>query len=100
MFLYYEKFLLFYKLYFNEFFRGQTYRPAAGWWVFGLQVVAAGSLLAVFLLWSSQALPWVAMQQQYLMRIGAFALVLIASFAIYFGACWAAGLNIKALLKR
>lgn len=80
--------------------RSKAYQPAAGWWVFGLQVVAASSLLAVFLLWSSQAVPWVTMQDQFLKRLGLFALVLLASAALYFGACWASGLKVKALLKR
>jgi putative peptidoglycan lipid II flippase len=80
--------------------RSKTYRPSAGWWVFGLQVVAASSLLAVFLMWSSQAVPWVAMQDQFIKRLGLFALVLLTSAALYFGACWAAGLKISALLKR
>ena len=80
--------------------RSKTYAPSTGWAVFGMQVIAASSLLAVFLLWSAQAVPWVAMQDQSLKRIGLLGGVLIASGAIYFGACWASGLKIKALLKR
>ncbi len=80
--------------------RSKIYAPSAGWGVFALQVIAASSLLAVFLLWSAQAVDWVAMQSTFLKRIGLLASVLIASGAIYFGACWAAGLNIRALLRR
>jgi putative peptidoglycan lipid II flippase len=76
------------------------YAPAKGWGVFALQVIAASSLLAVLLLWSAQAVPWVEMQAEFLKRIGLFAVVLIASGALYLGACWAAGMPIKALLKR
>ncbi len=80
--------------------RSKTYEPSPGWGLLVIQVLAASSLLAVFLLWSAQAVDWVAMQSIYMQRIGLLAGVLIASGAIYFGACWAAGVKIRALLKR
>jgi putative peptidoglycan lipid II flippase len=80
--------------------KAKIYQPTTGWGVFALQVIAASSLLAVFLLWSAQSVDWVAMQSSVFMRIGLLALVLSASGAIYFGACWAAGLKLRALLKR
>ncbi len=80
--------------------RSKTYVPSRGWGILAMQVIAASSLLAVFLLWCAQAVPWVALQEQSLKRIGLLAGVLFASSAIYFGACWAGGVNIKALLKR
>ncbi len=80
--------------------RSKIYAPSKGWLVFGMQVIAASSLLAVFLLWSAQAVDWVAMQSTVFQRVGLLAAVLFASTAIYFGACWAAGLKIGALLKR
>jgi putative peptidoglycan lipid II flippase len=78
----------------------KTYVPVKGWGLFAIQVLAASSLLAVFLLWSAQAVDWVAMQSVYMQRIGLLAVILVASAAIYFGACWAAGLKIRVLLKR
>jgi putative peptidoglycan lipid II flippase len=80
--------------------RSKTYVPVKGWGVFALQVIAASCLLAVFLLWSAQAVDWIAMQSVFFQRIGLLASVLVASAALYFGACWAAGLNIRVLLKR
>ena len=80
--------------------RNKTYAPVKGWGLFVLQVIAASSLLAIFLLWSAQAVDWVAMQSVYLQRIGLLAVVLTASIAIYFGACWAAGLKIRVLLRK
>jgi putative peptidoglycan lipid II flippase len=80
--------------------RSKTYVPTRGWGVLAMQVLAASCLLAVFLLWSAQAVDWVALQEQSLKRIGLLACVLIAAGAIYFGACWAGGLKIKTLLKR
>jgi putative peptidoglycan lipid II flippase len=80
--------------------RSKTFVPNQGWAVFGMQVLAASSLLAVFLLWSAQAVDWVAMQGTFLKRIGLFAGVLSASIALYLGACWAAGMKLKVLLRR
>ncbi len=80
--------------------RSKIYVPSKGWGVFGLQVIAASSLLAVFLLWSSQAVNWVEMQLEFMKRIALFAVVLFASGAIYFGACWAAGMKLRALFKK
>ncbi|MDP3414332.1 MAG: murein biosynthesis integral membrane protein MurJ [Polaromonas sp.] len=77
-----------------------SYRPAPGWGVFALQVLAASALLAVFLLWSAQAVSWTALRAESFKRIGLLALVLLASAAIYFGAIWAAGLKIRKLMRR
>jgi putative peptidoglycan lipid II flippase len=80
--------------------RSKIYQPSLGWGVFALQVLAASTLLAIFLLWNAQAVDWVAMQASVLRRIGLLALILCASAAIYFGACWAAGLKVRALIRR
>jgi putative peptidoglycan lipid II flippase len=77
-----------------------SYRPAPGWVVFALQVLAASALLAVFLLWSAQAVSWTGLRDQSFKRIGLLALVLLASAAIYFGAIWAAGLKVRKLMRR
>ncbi|MDP3309383.1 MAG: murein biosynthesis integral membrane protein MurJ [Polaromonas sp.] len=77
-----------------------SYRPAPGWGVFALQVLAASALLAVFLLWSAQAVSWTALRAESFKRIGLLALVLLASAAIYFGAIWAAGLKVRKLMRR
>ncbi|WP_395060609.1 murein biosynthesis integral membrane protein MurJ [Polaromonas sp.] len=77
-----------------------SYRPEPGWGVFALQVVAASALLAVFLLWSAQAVSWTALRAEAFKRIGLLALVLLASAAIYFGALWAAGLKVRKLMRR
>jgi putative peptidoglycan lipid II flippase len=65
-----------------------------------MQVLAASALLAVFLMWASMALPWLAMYSEKLKRIGALALVIAGGSAIYFVAIWAAGLNLRQLLRR
>jgi putative peptidoglycan lipid II flippase len=80
--------------------RNKTFTPQPGWGRFALQVVAASALLAVFLMWTSTALPWLALQTEVLKRIGLMAAVIIAAAAIYFIACWAAGLKVRVLLRK
>ncbi len=82
--------------------RNKTYRPQPGWGRFALQVIAGSALLAVFLMWASHSslLPWLALQAQIFKRIMLLALVITAGAAIYFVAIWAAGLKVRALLRR
>jgi putative peptidoglycan lipid II flippase len=80
--------------------RGRTFVPQPGWARFALQVFAASALLAVFLMWANSAIPWLAMHSEKMMRIGALALVVCGAIAIYFIAVWAAGLNLRQLLRR
>jgi putative peptidoglycan lipid II flippase len=80
--------------------RRGSYQPSAGWGRFALQVLAASALLAVFLLWSAQAVSWTGLRAESFKRIGLFALVLLASGAIYFGALWATGLKLRKLMRR
>ena len=77
-----------------------TYKPAPGWGMFALQVLAASALLAVFLLWAAGAVNWVGLKTAYLQRIGLLASVICASAAIYFVALWIGGLKLRQLLKR
>jgi putative peptidoglycan lipid II flippase len=80
--------------------RNKTFTPQPGWGRFALQVIAASALLAVFLMWASSALPWLALQSAIFQRIGWMALVIAVGAAIYLIACWAAGLKLKSLLKK
>ncbi|MEO8023486.1 murein biosynthesis integral membrane protein MurJ [Polaromonas sp.] len=80
--------------------RRGSYQPAPGWGMFALQVLAASALLAVFLLWTAQAVSWTGLRAESFKRIWLLALVLLASGAIYFGALWAAGLKVRKLMRR
>ena len=80
--------------------RRGSYRPAPGWAVFALQVVAASALLAVFLLWAANAVSWTGLKTAYVQRIGLLAAVLFASGAIYFVAIWVFGLKLRQLMRR
>ena len=77
-----------------------SYKPAPGWGVFALQVVAASALLAVFLLWSAGAVNWVGLKTAYLQRIGLLTAVISVGAAIYFVALWATGLKLRKLMRR
>ncbi|MGC1174882.1 murein biosynthesis integral membrane protein MurJ [Polaromonas sp.] len=77
-----------------------SYKPAPGWGMFSLQVLAATALLAVFLMWAAQAVSWTGLRAEAFKRIGLLALVLLASAAIYFGALWATGLKLRKLMRR
>ena len=80
--------------------RRGSYKPAPGWGIFLLQVLAATALLAVFLLWAAGAIGWVALKTAALQRIGLLALVICAGAAIYFIALWISGLKLKQLMRR
>jgi putative peptidoglycan lipid II flippase len=80
--------------------RRGSYKPRAGWWRFSLQVIAASALLAVFLMWASQAVPWVDMKAEPLKLCGLLAACLLVSAALYFGALWATGLKLRSLIHR
>jgi putative peptidoglycan lipid II flippase len=77
-----------------------SYKPAAGWGVFALQVLAASALLTVFLMWGAASFPWLAMRAQALQRAGLMGLMLLGSAAIYFVALWAAGLKLRQFVTR
>jgi putative peptidoglycan lipid II flippase len=80
--------------------RRGSYRPAPGWGVYALQVLAASALLAVFLMWASSAFHWTQLQSAPWMRIGLLVVFLAGSAVIYFGALWAAGLKLRQLVRR
>ncbi|MBC7649731.1 MAG: murein biosynthesis integral membrane protein MurJ [Vitreoscilla sp.] len=77
-----------------------SYKPAPGWGMFALQVLAASALLAVFLLWAAGAVSWIGLNAAYLQRIGLLALTLAVSAAIYFVALWVSGLKLRQLMRR
>ena len=79
--------------------RRGSYKPEPGWGIFLLQVIAATSLLAVFLMWSAGAVPWTQMPAENFKRVWLMALVLSGSAAIYFVAVWGAGLKLRNFLR-
>jgi putative peptidoglycan lipid II flippase len=80
--------------------RRGSFRPGPGWLLYGLQVLAASALMAVFLLWASEHFGWVQMRAHSLQRAGLLAVMVAAAAALYFGVLWVAGLKFRALLRR
>ena len=80
--------------------RRGSYKPEPGWGIFLLRVLAASALLAAFLLWAAGSVNWLGLKAAYLQKIGLMALVLLASFAIYFIALRVSGLKLRQLLRR
>jgi putative peptidoglycan lipid II flippase len=80
--------------------RSSTYMPLPGWGRFALQVLAASALLAVFLMWANTTGQWIEWRATPLKRIMMLLLAIATGAAIYFVACWAAGLKLRALLRR
>lgn len=79
--------------------RRGSYQPKPGWWMFSLQVLSGSALMAIFLMWASQAVPWIGLREEGLKRIALFALCCASAALVYFLALWAAGLKLRALLK-
>lgn len=77
-----------------------SYKPAPGWGLFVLQVLAASALLTVFLMWAADAFQWTQLQAQAWRRIGLLALMMTGAGLIYFGAAWAAGLRLMQFIRR
>jgi putative peptidoglycan lipid II flippase len=80
--------------------RRGSYRPLPGWGVFSLQVTAASALLLVYLLWAASAWDWTALRAQSALRMGLMAVLLAGAAALYLGAVWASGLNLRQFLRR
>jgi putative peptidoglycan lipid II flippase len=73
--------------------RRGAYTPSPGWLRFGLQVVGASALLAVFLLWAAKYFPWLDFQGQALLRVGTLFMCVTGGGALYFLALRLTGLN-------
>jgi putative peptidoglycan lipid II flippase len=78
----------------------KTYRPEPGWGVFLVQVLAGSALLVIYLLWAAQAFEWIELRSESLKRIALLSSLLVGAVAIYLGAVWAAGLNLRQFLRR
>lgn len=77
-----------------------SYKPAPGWGLFGLQVLAASALLTIFLVWAANAFNWTQLQAHSGQRIGLLALIVAGSAVLYLGAAWAAGLKLAQFIRR
>jgi putative peptidoglycan lipid II flippase len=78
--------------------RRGSFRPLAGWGVFGAQVLGATLLMSALLAWAAQRFDWLGMPA--LPRAGLLAAVIVAAALLYFGALAASGLRLRAMLRR
>lgn len=80
--------------------RRGAYKPAPGWAKFGLQVLAASVLLAVYLTWLSARVGWLGFEGAALQRVGLLALGIVGAGALYFGALVLSGLNLRQFVRQ
>nr|MBP6599331.1 lipid II flippase MurJ [Giesbergeria sp.] len=79
--------------------RRGSYKPQPGWLRYGLQVLAASVLLAVFLVWGAQHFDWVALRAHRWQRMGLLAAMLCGAALLYFAVLRVAGLRLRSVLK-
>ncbi len=80
--------------------RRGSWRPSERWGRFLLQVLAATALLAVFLAWMATSFSWVELRSAPLNRLALLAATLAGAAVVYFGALWASGVKLRALVGR
>jgi putative peptidoglycan lipid II flippase len=85
--------------------RKGSYQPLPGWPRFGIQVVLASVVMAVFLVWANGAVDWLGLQVQpgaswHLTRIAQLTAVIVGAALIYFAVLRCLGLPFRQLLRR
>ncbi|QNP49594.1 murein biosynthesis integral membrane protein MurJ [Diaphorobacter aerolatus] len=80
--------------------RRGSFKPRPGWGSFIARILMAGVLLTGFLWWGNQHFDWIALRAQPMWRLGLLAAMLIGSMVVYFGALWAARMNLRQVLRR
>ena len=65
-----------------------------------MQVVLGAALLCGLLLWAAQAVDWLHMPGQHLLRIGLVAAVVAGAALLYLAAVALMGLNLRQFLRR
>ncbi|VVD91273.1 Lipid II flippase MurJ [Pandoraea communis] len=76
------------------------YRPAPGWRLFFVQLLAACLILAGVLLWFTQSFDWVALGARPLSRIALLGASLVLCAVVYFGALFLMGFNFSFFRRR
>ncbi len=80
--------------------RRGAYKPSPGWARFGLQVLAASALLAVFLMWVAARFDWLGFEGQALQRVGLLTLCVLGGMLVYFLTLLLAGLNLRQFVRK
>jgi len=79
--------------------RRGAYQPSEGWWRFGLQVLAASALLAIYLLWASAQVSWVD-GVHIGRRLLSLVLLLGGAVVVYFGVLMLAGVQLRQFMRK
>ncbi len=79
--------------------RRGTYRPLEGWARFGLQVLAAGALLVVYLLWLAGRMDWLDSTRA-AQRVLWLVLAVAGAGGVYFGVLLLAGVNLRRFVRK
>jgi len=87
-------------LLFAGLYKRGIYRPAPGWRLFFVQLLAACLILAGLLLWFTQSFDWVAMGARPLSRIALLGASLVLCAVVYFGALFLMGFNFSFFRRR
>jgi putative peptidoglycan lipid II flippase len=80
--------------------RRGAYTPSPGWWRFGVQVVLASGLLAVFLWWAAARIDWLGFQGAALQRVGWMTACVLGAVLVYFLSLRLAGLNLRQFVRK
>jgi len=80
--------------------RQGVYQPQPGWPGFMLRVILATALLGAGLAWAAQAVDWIALGAQPMVRIGWLALALGSAALVYFTALALTGLSLRQFVRR
>ena len=80
--------------------RRGAYTPSPGWARFGLQVLAASALLAIFLLYMAGQVPWIELQGRAMARVGVLTLTVAGAVAVYFLTLLLGGLNLRQFVRK
>ncbi|MCU0762115.1 MAG: murein biosynthesis integral membrane protein MurJ [Hydrogenophaga sp.] len=80
--------------------RRGAYTPTPGWGRFGLQVLAASALLAVFLMAVATQVDWLAFDGRALARVGLLTLCVLGAVLVYFLTLLLAGLNLRQFVRK
>jgi putative peptidoglycan lipid II flippase len=79
--------------------RRGTYRPLDGWARFGLQVLAAGALLVVYLLWLAGRMDWLDGAHA-VQRVLWLVVAVLGAGVVYFGVLLLAGVNLRRFVRK
>ncbi len=80
--------------------RRGAYTPTPGWGRFGLQVVAASALLAVFLMAVATQVSWLDFDGRALGRVGLLVLSVLGAVLVYFVTLLLSGLNLRQFVRK